>query len=233
MRSGALALGREQRYPVVMEIWAAVAGGAITLAGVALTLWWTGRSEQSRLDQEQLATIRSEKRRIYAEVIRSIGQFREAAFDIGHVRKKDRDWQRYWATRERCLDVGAELQLIGSYQMLDSSSEAVDLLYGIGFQFFEHPDLNPSMQNYRTIAAYVASHTTACDHESDRLIDLMRVDLGYSPLAPAIEEERQRVRQQADISALAPGVGTEGQVARDRPLGRIRRRLRSVHWPNS
>jgi hypothetical protein len=49
-----------------VELQAAVVGAGISLAGVVLTLWWTDRREDARLDREHLERLRSEKRRAYA-----------------------------------------------------------------------------------------------------------------------------------------------------------------------
>jgi hypothetical protein len=174
-----------------MELLAAAVGAGLSLTGVVLTLWWTARTEHARFKQERLEEMRGEKRRLYAEILRAWDLHRAATLAIGEKDNKSRDWTRYYATREKCLEAGAELQLTGTYEMFVRFSSALVWTWDVAYVGDVHHQLDElSGSAFR----FVMDKFAEADPEIEALRDEMRVDLGYPPLDLKHARESARTR---------------------------------------
>ena len=170
--------------PAVVAILAALIGAGSSIAATALTMWWTGRHESERLTREEAAVLRAEKRSAYRDLIQALNAWREACVEIADGDRKRRDWDYYWKCREDTMRAGATLQLVGTDDMLDAAGEAMEVLLDVSWKFQTHTELafgdhppTPAEINHS-----VWVHIGVADREEAKLLDLMRVDLSFSPL---------------------------------------------------
>lgn len=181
-----------------MEVVSVVIGAAVSLAGVAMTMWWTGRHDKAKDARIESAALRAEKRTAYASFVEALDAFREATLEVGEGERRKRDWAVYWEAHEGVLRSGAVLQLIAPEEMLEAASEAIDLLMDVGWKFNTHTALafGDNVPDDLQVTQAVWNHIAVADREMTKLIDLMRIDLGFKPLTrprptPASAVERR------------------------------------------
>jgi hypothetical protein len=92
--------------------------------------WWSGRHDAARQSREEAASLRAEKRVAYRDLIQTLDAWREVTVEIADGERKRRDWDAYWEAREACMKAGASLQLVGTDDMIEAASEAIEFLLG-------------------------------------------------------------------------------------------------------
>lgn len=170
--------------PAAVALLAALIGAGASIAATALTMWWSGRHDAKRQELEEAATLRAEKRMAYADLIRALHVWREATAELADGDRKKRDWESFWAAREKCMKAGATLQLVGTYDMIDTASEVMEALLDVGWKFQTHTALafGDHPPDDDQISQSIWAHIGVADREEATLLDLMRVDLGFAAL---------------------------------------------------
>lgn len=170
--------------PAAVALLAALIGAGSSIVATVVTMAWTGRHDEQRQTREEAAALRAEKRSAYRDFIQALDAWREATAEIADGDRKKRDWEFYWECRETALKAGASLQLVGTDDMIEAASEAMELLMDPAWKaqthtalaFGDHPpgpaEITRSVWHYITVA----------DREINTLLKLMRVDLGFKPL---------------------------------------------------
>ena len=136
-----------------IAILAASIGAGATLLGVLLTQAFKVLTDWLSFGREKDERFRSEKRKVYANVIRVSDAYREACADMAGAGLEG-PWDEYYSCRKDALAAAAELQLVGTEDMNIDYGEALDLLANIGWAFYESPGLNPNMQDDATLNQY-------------------------------------------------------------------------------
>jgi hypothetical protein len=116
--------------PAAVAILAALVGAGSSIAATALTMWWSGRHDAARQSREEAASLLAEKRVAYRDLIQTLDAWREVTVEIADGERKRRDWDAYWEAREACMKAGASLQLVGTDDMIEAASEAMEFLLG-------------------------------------------------------------------------------------------------------
>lgn len=183
-----------------IALLAAAIGAGASLLGVLLAQAFKVLTDGLAFSREKDERFRSEKRKVYAEVIRVSDAYREACADIADGTA---GWDEYYGHRRKALAAAAELQLVGSDDMNIDYGEALDSLGEIGWYFFEHPELNPHMQDAATIKQYSWVHIGVADRHLSALADRFRQDLGFQPINYRKREKPLSVEQRERIKAAA------------------------------
>jgi hypothetical protein len=170
--------------PALVAIVAALIGAGSSIAATALTMAWTGRHETERQTREEAAALRAEKRGVYRDLIQALDAWREATVEIADGDRKKRDWDWYWQCREACMKAGATVQLVGTDDMLEAAGEAMETLLDVAWRFHTHTALAYGAEPPTSdeISKTTRIHIGVADREEATLLDLMRVELGFSPL---------------------------------------------------
>jgi hypothetical protein len=178
-------------------ILAAGIGAAASIISTRITLKWTARHDIERLVREEAARVRSEKRTAYAEVVASLDAHRDATATVAEANSpEDRDWERYLAAERNTVRTGALLKIVGSDEMLDAAEEASEALMDVGWEYLTQAELHhgPVERPIGQVKSDMWNHVNVADREIDRLVALMRADLGALPLAKTSLRESQRER---------------------------------------
>jgi hypothetical protein len=170
--------------PAAVALLAALIGAGSSIAATALTMWWTGRHESERQTREEAAALRAEKRAAYRDLMVALDAWREACVEIADGDRKKRDWDDYWQCRGDTTKAGGTLQLVGTDDMIDAAGEAMEAFLDVSWKFQTHTALafGDHPPGPAEISHSVWGHIGAADREEAKLLDLMRVDLGFSPL---------------------------------------------------
>jgi hypothetical protein len=195
---------------VLAVLLAALIAAGASLAATALTMWWTGRHDAARQSREDAATLRAEKRVAYRDLVIALNRWREATVDVAEGGLRKKDWDAYWEARDASLTAGASLQLVGSEDMVDATSEAMEMLLDCSWKFLTHTELafgdNPP--TVEQAAEAIWHRVTVADREMDTLLDLMRADLGTPAFARQIAERKKRAERLPPTSMQPPSPGT-------------------------
>ena len=181
---------------------AASIGAGATLLGVLLTQAFKVLTDWLSFGREKDERFRSEKRKVYANVIRVSDAYREACADMAGAGLEG-PWDEYYSCRKDALAAAAELQLVGTEDMNIDYGEALDLLANIGWAFYESPGLNPNMQDDATLSQYSWSRIQAADRHLRTLADRFREDLGFQRINYRKREKRLSVEDRERIKEAA------------------------------
>lgn len=191
-------------------ILAAGIGAATSIVSTRMTLRWTARHDIERLGREEAARVRSEKRTAFAEVVASLDAHRDATATVAEAdRSEDRDWARYLGAQQQTVRTGALLKIVGSDEMLEAAGEASQSLMDVGWEYLTHAELHhgPVEPPISRVKSDMWNHVNVADREIDRLVTLMRADLGAKPLAGSSSRE-SRSERHTDRAAMESATTT-------------------------
>ena len=184
--------------PAAVVILAALIGAGSSIAATALTMWWTARQAETHQAREEGRELRAEKRVAYRDLVQALNAWREATVEIADGERRKKDWDAYWEAREDSMRAGAALELVGSDDMIDAASEAMETLLDISWKYQTHTEL--AFPGYTPTPEEITKttwiHVGVADREAARLVDLMRLDLGFAPMT----RERPTLPKSATMS---------------------------------
>lgn len=120
--------------PLLVAVVSALLGASASLGATLVTLVWTRHLDQERHEREWDVARSADRRMVYGRFLRAVALWREAAADL-EGKPGRAEWDRYWQARIPALEAATELSLVAPPSVVESTSEAMDELLDISWDY--------------------------------------------------------------------------------------------------